>query len=57
MRKLVEFYENPHHGEGDENRKTVVTGGNEREWMDEDGVTHVGVIPFMLDPAILTADR
>ena len=34
-----------------------MTGGNEREWMDEDGVTHVGVVPFMLDPTILTGNR
>ncbi len=57
MRKFVEFYRNLHLRTGDFFRKIVVTGGNEREWMDEDGVTHVGVIPFMLDSAILAADR
>ncbi len=42
---------------GDFFRKIVVTGGNERQWMDEDGVTHIGVIPFMLDPTILTTSH
>lgn len=30
-------------------RKIVVTGGNEKPWMDENGILFVGVIPFMLD--------
>ncbi len=42
---------------GDFFRKIVITGGNEREWMDEDGVTHIGVIPFMLNPTILAIDH
>ncbi len=38
---------------GDFFRKIVVTGGNERLWADQDGVLHVGVIPFLLDESIL----
>ncbi|MBO4345256.1 MAG: ATP-binding protein [Victivallales bacterium] len=34
-------------------RKIIVTGGNERMWQDEQGIIHVGVIPFLLDEAIL----
>ena len=30
-------------------RKILVTGGNEKPWTDEDGITTVGVIPFLLD--------
>ena len=30
---------------GDFFRKVVVSGGNERQWADEDGIVHVGVIP------------
>lgn len=38
---------------GDFFRKIVVSGGNERQWQDEDGIVHVGVIPFLLDDTIL----
>ena len=38
---------------GDFFRKIIVTGGNERQWQDEDGIVHVGVIPFLLDETIL----
>ena len=38
---------------GDFFRKMVVSGGNERQWADEDGIIHVGVIPFLLDKSIL----
>ena len=38
---------------GDFFRKVVVSGGNERQWADEDGIVHVGVIPFLLDKSIL----
>lgn len=31
----------------------MVSGGNERQWADEDGIVHVGVIPFLLDKSIL----
>ena len=38
---------------GDFFRKIIVTGGNERQWQDNDGIVHVGVIPFLLDETIL----
>lgn len=38
---------------GDAFRRMVVTDGNSRLWTDENGVSHVGVIPFLLDAAIL----
>lgn len=28
--------------------KYVVTGGNERQWVDENGIIHIGIIPFLL---------
>lgn len=31
------------------NTDVYVTGGNEKPWTDEDGITTVGVIPFLLD--------
>ena len=34
-------------------RRMVVTDGNSRLWTDENGDSHVGVIPFLLDAAIL----
>ena len=38
---------------GDFFQKIVVTGGNERPWADEEGILHVGVIPFLLDKSII----
>lgn len=38
---------------GDFFRKIVVTAGSRRPLADEDGIVHVGVIPFLLDPSIL----
>lgn len=38
---------------GDFFRKIIVTGGNERQWQDDDGIVHVGVIPFLLNGSIL----
>lgn len=38
---------------GDFFKKIVVTNGSQRPWTDEDGITYVGVIPFLLEPAIL----
>ena len=38
---------------GDAFRRMVVTDGNSRLWTDENGVSHVGIIPFLLDAAIL----
>lgn len=40
-------------GSGDFFRKIVVTAGARRPLADEDGIVHVGVIPFLLDPSIL----
>ena len=42
---------------GDFFRKIIVTGGNERQWQDDDGIVHVGVIPFLLDEKILFGDE
>lgn len=30
-------------------RKIVVLDGNSKIWTDEDGVTYIGVIPFLLE--------
>ena len=38
---------------GDAFRRMVVTDGNSRLWTDENGDSHVGVTPFLLDAAIL----
>ena len=42
---------------GDFFRKIIVTGGNERQWQDDDGIVHVGVIPFLLDEKILFGEE
>ena len=34
-------------------QKIIVTGGNEKLWQDEEGILHVGIIPFLLDETIL----
>ena len=33
-------------------RKIVVLDGNQKMWVDEDGVIYVGVIPFLLNDYI-----
>jgi hypothetical protein len=33
---------------GDFFRKIVVLDGNSKQWTDDDGVTYIGVIPFLL---------
>lgn len=38
---------------GDFFRKVVIVDGNTRQWMDDDGITYVGVIPFLLEDASL----
>lgn len=38
---------------GDFFKKIIVTGGNERLTVDDDGIVRVGVIPFMLDERVL----
>ena len=37
------------HNTSDFFRKIVVLDGNQKMWMDEDGVRYIGVIPFLLD--------
>ena len=41
---------------GDFFRKIVVTSGTRRPLSDENGVIYVGVIPFLLDPALLEGE-
>ena len=38
---------------GDAFRRVVVTNGNARFWTDEKGISHVGLIPFLLDTSML----
>ena len=39
---------------GDSFRKIVVTGDPyEKPWMDESGITFMGIVPFLLDPKSL----
>jgi len=38
---------------GDFFRKIVIVGGNAKPWVDEDGITYAGVIPFLLDETVL----
>jgi hypothetical protein len=38
---------------GDFFRKIVIVDGNSKKWTDEDGITYVGVIPFLLEDAAL----
>ena len=40
---------------GDSFRKLVVTNGNRRLSTDDNGISYVGVIPFMLDDTILSS--
>jgi len=39
---------------GDFFSRLIVTAGHEELWTDNDGIAHVGVIPFLLDPSILS---
>ena len=39
---------------GDFFKKIVVTSGSRRALTDDCGIVHVGVIPFLLEPSILT---
>ena len=38
---------------GDFFRKIVVLDGNQKLWTDDDGISYVGVIPFLIDENIL----
>ena len=40
------------HNTGDFFRKIVVLDGNQKMWVDEDGIIYVGVIPFLLNDYI-----
>ena len=42
---------------GDFFRKLVIVGGSQPLRANEDGIYFVGVIPFLLDPAILLGER
>ena len=42
---------------GDSFRKIVVRGDYQDAWMDESGVVHVGIIPFLLDKSLVEASR
>lgn len=33
---------------GDFYKKIVVLDGNQKQWVDEDGIMYIGVIPFLL---------
>ena len=37
---------------GDFFRKIVITEGSAKPWADEDGITYMGVIPFLLESRI-----
>lgn len=37
---------------GDFFRKIVITEGSAKPWADEDGITYMGVIPFLLENRI-----
>ena len=35
-------------------RKVMITGNlHEKPWMDENGITFMGIVPFLLDPHAL----
>ena len=38
---------------GDFFRKIVIVDGNAKPWTDEDGITYMGVIPFLLDDSLI----
>ena len=38
---------------GDFFRKVVILDGNRKEWTDEDGITYIGAIPFLLGEFVL----
>lgn len=45
------------HNTGDFFRKIVILDGNQKMWVDEDGVIYVGVIPFLLNDYIEDSDK
>ena len=42
---------------GDSFRKIVVSGDYQDAWMDESGVVHVGIVPFLLDKSLVEKSR
>jgi hypothetical protein len=38
---------------GDFFRKIIVLDGNQKLWIDDDGICYIGVIPFLMDESIL----
>ena len=34
-------------------RKIVVLDGNQKLWTDDDGISYIGVIPFLMDESII----
>ena len=34
-------------------KKIIVSGGSERKWQDEQGIIHIGIIPFLLDESVV----
>ena len=38
---------------GDFFRKMVILDGNTKAWTDEDGITYIGIIPFLLEESLL----
>ena len=43
----------PLHHTRDSFRKIVIVDGNAKPWVDENGITYLGVIPFLLDETVL----
>ena len=37
---------------GDSCRKCVITNGNQKLWTDEEGISHVGILAFLLAPSV-----
>ena len=40
---------------GDSFRKIVITSGTSRLWTDNDGISYVGILPFLLKPGCVVA--
>ena len=40
---------------GDSFRKIVITSGTSRLWTDNDGISYVGILPFLLKPESVVA--
>ena len=42
---------------GDSFRKIVVVAGSSRLWTDDDGISYVGILTFLLDPKGVVSRR